>query len=104
MQPIASTHPRALAEHRLCEQHVTRDKLMCAEHWRDVPTALQTQVNDAWRAFGRSTSRNIHERLKALRAAQKAATDAVVAQLREKPPSSGARAASWARRWPRGCR
>lgn len=39
-----------------CGRTVRPGHLMCAPHWREVPTSLRTQVWGAWRAFQRSSS------------------------------------------------
>ena len=72
------THP---CEIPTCHNPVADGKLMCLPHWKQVPSSLQRDVYNTWRAF--NATRDVPGRLSRLRiyrAARAAAIKAVVEQ------------------------
>lgn len=67
-----------------CGTRIARTKLMCPAHWRLVPLALKAKVNAAWHAYqvavrAEGSATDALPLVKALRAAQREAIEAVAA-------------------------
>ncbi len=45
----------------VCETPIAAGLLMCRDHWRQVPPALQREVNEAWRAVSNRRAASVEE-------------------------------------------
>ena len=76
----ASTRGR-VCEVPLCGETIAAGKLMCRDHWYEVPKQVRQRINHAWKRIkGRGTARYRQEALRDYRAAVTEAVSAVEAK------------------------